>query len=59
MSHLKDLKESPLARELIDKLLFEAFRPMAHKDASILAIQVGRRNLAVELLSEMEVIKYE
>ena len=56
---MKRLKDIPAASKLIDKLLYEALKPIAHKDAALLAIQVGRRNLAVELLTEMEVIKHE
>ena len=56
---MKKLKDVPAASKLIDKLLYEALKPLASKDSTILAIQVGRRNLAVEILTEMEVIKHE
>ena len=61
MSHEKadmaKLAELPLAKSLVEKLLYEALQPIAHENETILALKIGRRNLAVEILAQMEVIK--
>lgn len=51
------LAELPVARQLIEMLLYEALQPLASENQTVLNIKTGRRNLAVELLIQMEVIK--
>ena len=51
------LAKNPLAKELVNKLLYEALQPLVSKNDTELHIKVGRRNLALEILMDMEVVK--
>ena len=54
---LVKLGKLPVADALIKALMFEALQPLCDPNPTLLALQTGRRNLAVELLTTMEIIK--
>lgn len=51
------LARLPAADCLVKNLMYEALQPLSDVNPTLLALRTGRRNLAVELLTSMEIIK--